>query len=69
MWEAELNSLIHIAWQVLVCTPNKLYLFPFNIKTSQRSTTSLSQLLGCLVRDLNYGPRPLTPLLTGFEYL
>ena len=32
MWEGELNSLIHIAWRVHVCAPNKLYLFPFNIE-------------------------------------
>ena len=31
MWEGQLNSLIHIAWQEHVCTPNKLHLFPFNI--------------------------------------
>jgi len=61
LWERQLSSLIHIAWEVHVCTPNKLYLFPFNIPTSQRSTTSLSpHLLGCLVRDLNYGPWPVT---------
>jgi len=46
---------------VRVCTPNRLYLFPFNISNSQRSTTSLSpHLLGCLVRDLNYRPRSVT---------
>ena len=33
MWEGELNSLIHIAWQVHMCTPNKLYLFPFQWRT------------------------------------
>jgi len=39
----------------------KLYLFSFNTESSQRSTTSLSpHLLGCLVRDLNYGPWPVT---------
>ena len=27
MWEGELNSAIHIAWQVHVCTPNRLHLF------------------------------------------
>ena len=50
-----------------VCIPasarvhTELYLFPFNTQTSQRSTTSLSpRLLGCLVRDLNYGPWPVT---------
>ena len=59
--EGELNSVIHIAWQVHMCTPNKLFLFPFNIQTSQRSTTSLSpHLLGCLVGDLNYGPWTVT---------
>ena len=63
MWEGQLISLTHIAWQVHVCTPNRLYLFPFNISTSQRSTTCLSShLLGCLVRDLNYGPWPVTKL-------
>ena len=56
----ELKSLFHIAFQVHVCTPNELYLLPFNISTSQRSTTSLSHLLGCLVRDLNYGLWPVT---------
>ena len=57
----EINSLIHMAWKVHVCTPNKLYLFPFNTSTNQRSTTSLSpHLLGCLVRDLNYRPWPVT---------
>jgi len=30
-WKGQLGNLIHIAWQVLVCTPNKLYFFPFNI--------------------------------------
>ena len=30
MWEAQLSGLIHIAWQVHVCTPNKLCHFPFN---------------------------------------
>jgi len=61
MWEGELYSLIHIAWQVHVCTPNKLYLFPFSTSTSQRSMTSLSaHLLGCLVRDMNYEPWPVT---------
>ena len=65
MWEGQLNSLILIAWQVQVCTPNKLYLFPFNIQTSQRSMTSLSpRLLGCLARDLNYGTWQVT---IGFE--
>ena len=60
VWEEGLNSLIQIAWQVHVCTLNELYLFPFNISTSQCSTTSLSpHLLGCLVRDLNYGPCPV----------
>ena len=34
VWEGELNSLIHIAWQVHVCTPNKLDLFPFSIYIS-----------------------------------
>jgi len=29
--EGQLGILIHIAWQLHVCTPNKLYLFPFNI--------------------------------------
>ena len=58
--EGQLSSLIHTPWQVHVFTPNKLHLFPFNISTSQRSTTSLSShLLGCLVRDLNYGPWPV----------
>jgi len=32
MREGQLSSLIHIAWQVHVCTPNKLYLLPFNIQ-------------------------------------
>jgi len=55
--ERQLSSLIHTLWQVHVCTPDILHLFPFNISTSQRSTTSLSpHFLGCLVRDLNYGP-------------
>jgi len=31
MCEGQFNSLILIDWQVHVCTPNKLYLFPFNI--------------------------------------
>jgi len=31
MWEGQLSSLIHIAWQVHVHTLNKLYLYPFNI--------------------------------------
>jgi len=31
MWEGQLSSLIHIAWQVHVYTPNTLYHFPFNI--------------------------------------
>jgi len=31
MWKGQLNSLIYIARQVHVCTPNKLYPFPFNI--------------------------------------
>ena len=31
MCEGQLSSPIHIAWQVHVCTPNKFYLFPFNI--------------------------------------
>ena len=31
VWEGELNRLIHIALQVHSSTPNKLYLFPFNI--------------------------------------
>jgi len=31
MYEGQLSILIHIAWQVHVCTPNKIYLFPFNI--------------------------------------
>ena len=43
-----------------MCKQNELYLFPFNISNSQRSTTSLSHLLGCLVRDLNYGPWPVS---------
>jgi len=30
MWKGQLSSLIHIAWQVLVCTPNELYPSPFN---------------------------------------
>ena len=62
MWEGQLSSLIHIALHV--CTPNKLYPFSFNISTSQCSTTSLSpHLFGCLVRDLNYGPWPVTVCL------
>ena len=69
MWEGELNSLIPIAWQV----HTKLYVFPFNISTNQRSTISLSpHLLGCLVRDLNYGTWPVTePLswITGKEFV
>jgi hypothetical protein len=67
MWEGELNRPIHIAWQVHACTPNKLYLFPFNIHTSQCSMTSLSsQLLGCLVRDLYYGPWPVAPFASSY---
>jgi len=62
MWEGQLSSLIHTAQQVHMCTPIKLYHFPLNISTSQRSTTSLSHLLGCLVRDLNYGPWPVTAI-------
>jgi len=61
IWEGEINSLIHMAWQVHVCTPNRLYLFSFNTSTNQRSTTSLSpHLLGCLVRDFYYSPWPVT---------
>jgi len=60
MCEVQLSNLIHVAWQVHVCTPNKLYHFPFNIYASQHSTTSLSPHLGCLVLDLNYGPWPIT---------
>ena len=61
MCEGQLSSLIPIAWQVHVCTPNKLHLFTSNIQTSQCSTTSLSpHLLVCLVQDLSYGPWPLT---------
>jgi len=29
--EGRLSTLTHTAWQVHMCTPNKLYLFPFNI--------------------------------------
>jgi len=55
------HSLASARVQVHVCTPNKLYLFPFNIQISQRPTTSQSpHLLGCLVRDLNYGSWPVT---------
>ena len=44
-----------------LCTPKKLYLFPFSISTSQRSTATLwLRLLDCLVRDLNHGPWPFT---------
>ena len=31
MCEGQLSSPIHIDWQVHVCAPNKLYLFPFSI--------------------------------------
>ena len=34
IWKAQLNSLTPITWQVHMCTPNKLYLFPLNISTS-----------------------------------
>ena len=30
-WKQQLGSLNHIAWQVLVCTPNKLSFSTFNI--------------------------------------
>jgi len=51
------------------CTPNKLYLLPFNISTSQRLMTGLSHLLGCLVRDLNYGPWPVTMWWTELAHI
>jgi hypothetical protein len=60
MWERG-NQQSHIGWQVHVCTPNKLYHFPFNTSSSQRSTISLSpHLLSCLVQGSNYGPWPVT---------
>lgn len=59
MCERQLSSLILTALPEHVCAPNCTS--PLSISASQRSTTSFSpRLLGCLVRDLNYGPWPVT---------
>ena len=69
-WKGQLSNLIHTTWQGRCsCAHQTNFTSPFQYKTNRRPTTSLSShLLGCLVRDSNYGLWPVTVCSTCFGH-